>query len=254
MLGYNCSMTTINTIEDLARILKEQPTWAEAIRALVLSGDLLDLPARVDKFIEEQRQFNAAQRQFNEEQRQFNAAQLQFNEEQRQFNAAQLQFNEEQRQINSRFSQRFDSIEGRLGNLEGGQYERSVKFKAVSRAILALGFSSPYLALTQDSNADPRLARAINMAVASGVMTRERLVGIYEADLIISASDNRHAVFEVSITADNGDIRRAKERAEILEEITGGEVTPSVITSTLYEPQRQYAEAENVAVFVIPYP
>ena len=30
-------MTTINTIEDLARILEEQPTWAEALRALLLT-------------------------------------------------------------------------------------------------------------------------------------------------------------------------------------------------------------------------
>ena len=30
-------MTTINTIEDLARILQDQPTWAEALRALLLT-------------------------------------------------------------------------------------------------------------------------------------------------------------------------------------------------------------------------
>ena len=67
-------MTTINTIEDLARILKEQPTWAEALRALILSEDLLNLPARFDKFIEEQRHINAELRQFNEEQRDTNSS------------------------------------------------------------------------------------------------------------------------------------------------------------------------------------
>ena len=41
-------MTTINTIEDLARILREQPTWAEALRAILITQELLDLPARFE--------------------------------------------------------------------------------------------------------------------------------------------------------------------------------------------------------------
>ena len=35
-------MTTINTIEDLARILEEQPTWAEALRALLMTDQSLN--------------------------------------------------------------------------------------------------------------------------------------------------------------------------------------------------------------------
>ena len=34
-------MTTINTIENLARILREEPTWAEARRALLLTKEAL---------------------------------------------------------------------------------------------------------------------------------------------------------------------------------------------------------------------
>ena len=36
-LRYNPRMITINTIEDLARTLRDQPTWAEAPRALLLT-------------------------------------------------------------------------------------------------------------------------------------------------------------------------------------------------------------------------
>ena len=56
-------MTTINTIEDLARILREQPTWAEALRALLLTQELLDLPGRFERFVETQREFNQAQQE-----------------------------------------------------------------------------------------------------------------------------------------------------------------------------------------------
>ena len=61
-------MTTINTIEDLARILRDQPTWAEALRALLLTQELLDLPGRFDRFVEAQREFNQAQQEANEAQ------------------------------------------------------------------------------------------------------------------------------------------------------------------------------------------
>ena len=191
-------MTTINTIEDLARILKEQPTWAEALRALILSEDLLALPARFERFIEEQRQVNDEQRQFNEG----------------------------QHQINEGIIQRLNTIEGRLGNLEGGQFERNVRSKAFARAIVSLGFESAYVAMNQDDLTDPRLTQSIERAIRSGAINRETVVDLYETDLIVSARDNRHLVVEVSITADHSDIQRAKARASILADITNGTVTP----------------------------
>ncbi len=37
-------MTTINTIEDLIRLLDENPEWAEALRARLLTRQLMELP------------------------------------------------------------------------------------------------------------------------------------------------------------------------------------------------------------------
>ena len=79
-------MTTINTIEDLARILRDQPTWAEALRALLLTQDLLELPGRFDRFVQAQQEFNSAQREANEAQQEFNSAQREANEAQQEFN------------------------------------------------------------------------------------------------------------------------------------------------------------------------
>ena len=41
-------MTNINTKEDLAPVLRERPTWAEALRAILTTQKLLDLPARFE--------------------------------------------------------------------------------------------------------------------------------------------------------------------------------------------------------------
>jgi hypothetical protein len=41
-------MTTINTIEDLIKLLDENPEWLEAVRSRVLTREVLELPERVD--------------------------------------------------------------------------------------------------------------------------------------------------------------------------------------------------------------
>ena len=212
-------MTTINSIEDLARILREQPTWADALRALLLTQELLNLPARFDRFIETQQETNQAQQETN--------------------------------RLTDR---RLNNIEGQLGNLQGGQYERDVRNKALARSMITLGFQGAYIALAQDGLTDPTLTSAIAQAVQNGSITQDRFAELFETDIIISADSNQHAVVEVSITADQDDITRAKTRADILTAITNGTVTPVVITSRLNPAQSAQAEAAGVRAFLIPYP
>ena len=45
-------MTTINDINDFARIIREQPEWGDSIRSLLLSQELLELPVRHAEFVE----------------------------------------------------------------------------------------------------------------------------------------------------------------------------------------------------------
>ena len=219
-------MTTINTIEDLARILREQPTWAEALRALLLTQELLDLPGRFDRFVEAQREASEAQQETNRL---------------------------TDRRLNA-IEGRLDRVEGQLGNLQGGQYERTVRTRALARSRFTLGFTGSYVALNQDGLTDPRLNRAIDQAIRNGLVSQDGCADLFEADLIISAEDNRHAVIEVSLTADRDDIDRAKTRAGILAAITEGAVTPVVITSRLNPAQSAQAEAAGVTAFVMPYP
>ena len=233
-------MTTINTIEDLARILREQPAWKEAIRSLVLSEDLVELPARFDRFVEAQGEVNARL------DRNFDALRESLNRIEK--------FIEEQQETNRLVNLRLNNIEGRLGNLDGGEYERRCRSRALSRTLTEFGFVGPYFALHQGGHTDPRLVSSLSRAINSGAITRFRTGDLLETDVVISAENNRHAVFEVSIIVDNDDIHRARARAEILAQITGGEVTSAVFTSNLSDQQREQADAENVYLFVAPYP
>ena len=129
------TINTINTIEDLARILQEQPTWAEALRALLLTRELLELPERFDRSVQAQQE------------------------------------------TNRQFRQRFDNIEGRLGNLEGAQYERTVRTKALARTQIALGFEGARVALNQEGLVDPQLNSSVARAVPGRTCHSGRLHG-----------------------------------------------------------------------------
>lgn len=45
-------MTTINTIEDLIRLLDENPEWLEAVRSRLLTRELLEMPQTLARFVE----------------------------------------------------------------------------------------------------------------------------------------------------------------------------------------------------------
>ena len=108
-------MVTINTTDDLLHALAENPRWKEAVRHEILTEELMNLPARFDRFattteafMEQQQQTNAGTADFIAEQRQVNASTADFIAEQRQINAEQRQVNTdtadfiaEQRQVNA---------------------------------------------------------------------------------------------------------------------------------------------------------
>ena len=301
---------TINNIGDLARILREQPEWADTIRGLLLGEELLNLPAQLAEFVQVSQENNrqvreelAQQRellgqhsaqltqhsaqltqhsaqlaQISEVQTQHTAqlaqhsAQLaQISEVQDQHTAQLTQISEVQTQHGARmdgfhtrmdgfharmdgFDARMDRMEGRLSNVEGSAYERNVRAKALFRAQHRLGLAEPYIALTQDGQAAPQLHRAISRALSSGVLSLDQSSEVYDTDLIISGADNRHVVIEVSITAGEEDINRARRRADYLAAATGGTATPAVITAVLDEAQRAQAAEQEVATFIVPYP
>ena len=233
-------MTTINTIEDLARILQDQPTWAEALRALLLTQELLDLPGRFDRFVQIQQETNLLtdQRLYAIDGR---------------LDKMDGRLDKMDGRLD-KMDGRLDKMDGRMGNLEGGQYERTVRNKALARSMITLGFQEAYVALAQDVPTDPRLTSAVTHAVRNDPIARDQVAELFETDIIITAADNQHAVIEVSLTADRTDIDRAKTRADILTAVTKGTVTPVAITSKLNPAQAAQAEAAGVTTFVIPYP
>ena len=60
-------MTTINTIEDLIRLLDENPEWLEVLRARLLTRELIDLPEKFAAFVEStNNRFEALQKEMHD--------------------------------------------------------------------------------------------------------------------------------------------------------------------------------------------
>ena len=80
---------TINTIEDLVRVLDENPEWLEALRARLLTRELLEMPQKLAAFAEAtERQFEAGasiDRRFEAIDRQFETIDRRFEASDRRF-------------------------------------------------------------------------------------------------------------------------------------------------------------------------
>ena len=61
-------MTTINNQDDFLEALRNNPAWREAVRALILGDELLQLPVRFDAFVQEFETFAQEQSAFAREQ------------------------------------------------------------------------------------------------------------------------------------------------------------------------------------------
>ncbi len=238
-------MVTISTPEELLRVLRENPEWKEAVRREILTEELLNLPARFDRFaasteqfqsetqqaIGELRQFHENQLEFNEDQRQFNADTKEFIADQRQFNADtkefiadQRRFNEDQRQFNARVEgfmertdARFDRIEDDISNMRG-EYARNSAIREADFIAENMGFQLVRV-LTWDDLRD-----LLRTADTTGIPTSQ-LQSFRRADLVIETVDaggaTNYIAVEVSNSADERDTRRAIRNAGFLTRFTG---------------------------------
>ena len=226
-------MTSVNDISDFARIIREQPEWADTIRSLLLGQELLELPERFAKFVQlTTENFQLIHQRLDNLETRMDRLEGRF----------------------GHLEGRFGHLEGRFGNFEGNDYERRIRTKMLFRARNLLGLERPYLALTQEGLVAPQLDSIIARAIDTGSIDLEQSQDLHETDLIIMGQNNRHTAIEISLTADSEDINRAKRRAEILSAATGDTVTPAIITATLPDTERDEAAANDVIPFIIPYP
>ena len=126
-------MTTINTIEDLIRLLDENPQWAEALRARLLTRELIELPEKFAQFAADAtQQFANIAQQFEQMNQRFEQVQQQFEQVNQRFEQVQQQFE----QVNQRFEQmdrRFEQVDQRFEQMDRRFEQMDQRFERVDQ-------------------------------------------------------------------------------------------------------------------------
>ena len=199
-------MTTIN-IGDLVRVLREQPEWAEALRGVLLSRELLELPEEFAQFV---KLTNANFQTVN--------ARL----ERLETDVAEI---------------RRDVAEIRrdVGPIKGA-HARNGALRATRRMARTMGCRQVDV-LDQDDLGD-----MADAGDASGLEPTE-LRSFANADIVTRAAHRetgqiRYLAIEASFTANPDDVRRAVRNAEYLTRFTGYPAT-AMVSSVRVNPQVQ---------------
>ena len=252
-------MTPEDNARAFLRLLEEDPAFREQARSLILSKELMDLPARFATFVSETTafmsettafmkrtaEFMEAQTIFNQRIEQqidelmgFRQDQLKFNQEQRQFNEEQRQFNEEQRQFNRRIEQQVNEL--REFNEEQRRFNRRIEASIgdlrgkVARTVVLSRIEeiTDYLGLEYDDYYDRRAKiQMLRDAGNLGLPYGERR-SFYDSDLVVRTIDRegtpRFIALEASYTADQRDTDRASRNAGLLSQATGESAAPAI--------------------------
>ena len=208
---------TIHTIEDLIRILDNHPEWTDALRARLLTRELIELPEKFTQFVAEVNRFVEATN------RRFDTLENRVKSIQEDVGTLKEDVGTLKEDVGT-LKIRVKSIQDDLGPLKGS-HARDAAIREASIIAEDMGFQRTKT-LTQD-NLGALLARADT----SDIPTNE-LRSFRRADLIIEATDSNGATcyiaVEISFTVNGRDTTRARRNAAFLTKFTGDLSYPAV--------------------------
>ena len=280
-------MTTINNIQDLIQLLRDQPQWADELRGILFSDEIKDLPAAVRDLAQAVRdsaehtgQRLAALESLTEQlpdrtqavetkvdglQTQVNTLETKVDGLDTKVDALDTKVERLQTQVNV-LGTKTDTLTGQMNHLRGAEYERRAENRALHRTQTQMGFLQPRTIMGPRSGLQPVFSSALARARASAAREQPELTeqnNFLNADIIIADMGDpetrvrrsppvAYALFEASITADSDDVQRAAARARTLAQTMGVPATAAVIADNAPELVLQEAHAAKVQMFLSP--
>ena len=221
-------MATINTVHDLLRLLDDNPEWTDALRARLLTQDLLELPERFSRFVTEMTDFRAEVNRFVE------ATNTRFDVIEREM----TDFRTEVSRFIRATDRRLEALE--LGTkmvrrdiapLRGG-HARTTAIRQAGIIARLMGFRR-VRNLTADDLMD-----LIDSSDTSDIRSN-LLLSFAKADLVMEATDHDgdscYIATEVSFTVHDRDISRASRNSRFLTRFTGRSAFAAVAGEHVHE-------------------
>ena len=200
-------MTTINNIEDLVELLDKHPRWLDAVRARVLTRELIELPQTLARFAAgTNERFDKIEGEMNER----------FAEVDQRFDKVDQRFD--------KVDQRFDKVEGDISGLRDdiaplkGAHVRSAAVREAGLIAEDMGFTF-VRTLTSEQ------VRILSRSESTADIPAGDLRSFRRADLIMEVTDGEgetcYVAVEISFTANGRDTSRAVRNAGFLTSFTG---------------------------------
>ena len=224
---------TIEDLKDLTRILLERPEWLSELRRILLTDELLTLPALVRELVEFQRR---ADERFVELAQAIEQLAMRLEESQRRADErsaefqrqAEERFAEFQRQIDERFAEFQRRTDERFAELAQAINRLATTFEQemaeVRGKLLEIDYRNKFGAIFGGRLRKPQLVDPADLwDMFSGRLDESEIRRVAAADLIVrgrpalSREDGElWLVIEVSSVIDRNDVARAAERAALL--------------------------------------
>ena len=210
MPGFS-EMTTINTMEDLIRLLDENPEWLEALRSRLLTRELLEMPQTLARFIETtNRRFEELEENTN---RRFNELEENTN---RRFDTLERR--------SDRIERNIQTIRNDMGILKASHARNAAEREAF---LIAQDMGLRYV----ETLSQEQVGRMVEENDTSDLPAGDRRSFI-RADLVIRALDGEdrpcYIAVEISYTANGRDTGRAIRNAGYLTRFTGQPAYPAI--------------------------
>ena len=264
-------MTSINNISDLARILREQPEWADTIRGLLLSKELLDLPDQFAKFVEmTNRNFQLVHQRLERLEADVGVLKTDMTTVKADVAVLKTDMTTVKADVGvlktdmttvkadvAVLKSDMDQVKGQLGNALGINYEFKIEKNIASIAGRHLQVRRTNVLKGAWTALAPDLMDLIEQAEDDGIITGDQSYELGLTDLIFDGrrrddASVLHVAAEVSITIGDIDITRATERADILRAVINQPVVPAVIGSRIDDARAAMAAANNVTLILMP--
>lgn len=242
-------MVTINTTDDLLRALQERPEFLQAARSLILSAELLDTPRRLDRISQQVSELFRAMAETDRRLEEFIAA---TNQRLGRLESDLVEVKSDLAVLKSDLVE----VKAKLDQQVGVSMEQKVHNSILNIAKDHLDLThGQVLKSINTPQMSRRLREAIDAAEEQGIITSDAAANLYVVDLIIRGrrrSDRTyfHVAIEVSRTVNDDDITRARDRANTLATVIGGETAAAVIGSMVSSPQQALAQREGVRIVV----
>ena len=228
-------MTTINDIADLIRIIREDPAWAEALRSVLLSKELLELPETFAAFVSETREnFRLVNQRLDT--LESDVADLKTGQAELQASIARLESGQAELCADvTELKTGQARMGGEVSRLARRDYETYAACRAPLMAADLLKLDS--IETLSTTSVPHWLDDLVLRAQLTGNITPDEGLQLQAADLVLMGHSPDHPelqlLAEISITIQEQDLTRATTRAAILEKITGISTRPMLIGTAL---------------------